>query len=224
MAMFSLSARRSGIVALVAAVLGLLTLPLVTVAYALTDDGVGTDPVWGSAARDLFEPLVTFDEPDIVYSAYGKVYFLVLCGLIVGLMALYRLRHGGMSGPERWGFRLSVAGLVLNLVGIVTDYTVFEDTTVENIGFVVGSLLGLLLLVVGSLLLGIAWLRAAGAPRLGSWMILLALPGMAALGALGFGNLPSMPIAWFCLAWLALGRHLLGVRADPGRKISRSGS
>ncbi|HZI97111.1 MAG TPA: hypothetical protein VFD41_06255, partial [Actinomycetales bacterium] len=106
----------------------------------------------------------------------------------------------------------------------VTDYTVFEDTTVENIGFVVGSLLGLLLLVVGSLLLGIAWLRAAGAPRLGSWMILLALPGMAALGALGFGNLPSMPIAWFCLAWLALGRHLIGVRADPGRKISRSGS
>lgn len=211
--MFSPSARRSGLVALVAAALGLLLLPLITVAYAVSGDGAGSDPAWGPDARDLFGPLVTFAEPDTVYAAYGKVYFLVLLGLLVGVLGLSRLRRGGVSVPERWGFRLSVVGLVANLAGIVTDYTVFEDTLVENIGFVVGSLLGLLLLVVGSLLLGVAWLRADGAPRLGAWLVLLAVPGMVALGALGFGNLPSMPIAWFCIAWLALGRYLLAQTA-----------
>ena len=208
--MLSLPVRRSGLVALVAAVLGLLILPLITVAYAVSGDGAGSDPAWGPAVRDLVGPLVTFAEPDTVYSAYGKVYLLVLLGLLVGLLGLFRLRQGGVSGPERWGFRLSVLGLVASLGGVVTDYTVFEDTPVENLGFVIGSLIGLLLLVVGSLLLGVAWLRVDGAPRLGAWLVLLAVPGMVALGALGFGNLPSMPIAWFCVAWLALGRYLLG--------------
>lgn len=198
-----------GLAAVVAGVIGLLTLPVITVAYARTDDGAGTDPAWGDDVRELLRPMVSFAEPDTVYSAYGKVYFLVLLGLLVGLLALSRARGGGMSGAERWGFRLSIAGIILNLVGIVTDYTVFEDSVVENVGFAAGSLLGLLFLVVGSVMLGIVWLRSAGAPRLGAWLLLLALPGMVLLGLLGFGNLPSMPLAWFCIAWLALGRFLM---------------
>lgn len=206
--------RGSGLVAITAGVLGLLVLPLVTVAYARSDDGLGTEPAWGSAVRDLTGPLTDFAGADTVYSTYGKVYFLVLLGLLVGVLGLFRFRRRAMSGLERWGFRLSVVGLVLSLVGIITDYTVFEDSVVENVGFVAGSLLGVLLLVAGSLLLGIAWLRAEGAPRLGAWLSLLALPGIAMLGLLGFGNLPSMPIAWFCITWLALGRFLL-MQDDP---------
>jgi len=102
-----------------------------------------------------------------------------------------------------------LTGLLLDLAAIVTDYIGFEGTLVEDGGFLVGTLLGLLLLTVGSILAGISWPRPPGAPRLGAWLVLLAIPGMVLLGILGFGNLPSMPVAWFCLAWLALGGYLV---------------
>jgi hypothetical protein len=156
----------------------------------------------------VLHPFVSFAEPDTVYSAYGTVYFLVLLGLLVGLVSLVRMRYARASRAERWGMRLSLTGLLLDLAAIVTDYIVFEGTLVEDGGFLVGTLLGLLLLTVGSILAGISWPRPPGAPRLGAWLVLLAIPGMVLLGILGFGNLPSMPVAWFCLAWLALGGSL----------------
>lgn len=45
-------------------------------------------------------------------------------------------------------------------------------------------------------------------PRLGAWLLVLALPGILALSFLGFGNIPSGPALWFCFAWLAPGYSL----------------
>ena len=205
-----LSSRSSGWTAIVASAVGLLVLPPITLAYARSEAGAGTDPAWSAAASGVLDPLISFADADTVYSTYGKVYFLVVLGLLVGTLGLLAVRQGTTSRLEQWGLRLSVVGLVLLLVGLATDYTLFEGTVVENVGFAAGSLLGLLLLVVGSVLAGVAWLRRPGTPRWGAWLALAAVPGIVLLGLLGFGNLPSMPIAWFCIVWLALGGFLAG--------------
>lgn len=203
------SPRAAGAIALTAAGLGLLTLPFVTAAYGVSDAGSGTDPAWGGELRDAAEPLFTFAAPDRVYSTYGLVYFLVTLGVLLGVLGVRDVRAGGRSGVERWGFRLLGAGLGLNLVGLLTDYTFFEGTIVESIGFA-GTLLGVLLMVVGGALLGARWMRDRHAPRMAGVLLFLAAPGFVVLEMLGFGNLPSMPLAWFALTGIPLGLFLLG--------------
>lgn len=189
--------------------LGVVAAPLTTSAYFLA--GEGPAPPWQPLLGDLLAHLFTFASPEAVYAVYGKLYFLVFLGLLAGLAGL-RAERGGLGGwLERWGFRLSFTGLVLNLLGNLGDYwyrTGVGDSVVDFLGFLLGTLLGLLLLISGSTILGIALLRAGAAPRLGAWLLVLALPGIVLLNFFGFGNIPSGPALWFCFAWLALGYAL----------------
>lgn len=213
--MTSLFSRRTGgICAVLAGVLAVLLLPPVTAAYGVSDAGAGSDPTWGGGFRDAGGSLFTFADPDRVYSTYGLLYLLVTLGLLVGVLAVREARGGDDSALERWGFRLLVSGLVLNSLGLLTDYTVFEGTVVENIGFVVGTLLGVLLLVGGGILVGLRWLRNPAAPRVAGLLLLLSLPGMLLLGLLDFGNLPSMPLTWFGISGIPLGLFLLRSESD----------
>jgi hypothetical protein len=103
---------------------------------------------------------------------------------------------------ERWGFGLSFAGLLLNLLGNIPDYLVGEGTVLEDVGFVVGTVLGLLVLTAGSSLLGVTLLRERVGSRLGTWLLVLSLPGILLANFLGFGNIPSGPVLWYGLIWV----------------------
>lgn len=225
--------RAGGIAATLAGALGIVAAPITTSAYFLA--GEGPSPPWQPVIGELFAPLLTFASPEAVYATYGKLYFLVFLGLLAGLAALGALgseRRGTRGSLERWGFRLAFAGLSLNLLGNLADYWYrggFGDSALDFLGFVLGTLLGLLLLISGSTILGIALLRAGAAPRLGAWLLVLALPGIVLLSFLGFGNIPSGPALWFCFAWIALGyalwsRNTADYIADfnppSGRKVS----
>lgn len=222
--------RWGGLAALLAGILGVVAAPITTSAYFLA--GEGAAPPWQSALGDVFAPLFTFASPEAVYAAYGKLYFLVFLGFLAGLAGL-RAEHGSPDGwLERWGFRLSFAGLVLNLLGNLGDYWYrggIGDSTLNSLGFLLGTMLGLLALIVGSLMLGIALLRADAVVRLGAWLLVLALPGIVLLNFLGFGNIPSAPALWFCFAWLALGYslwprttgdHIANFNPPSGKKVS----
>jgi hypothetical protein len=78
------------------------------------------------------------------------------------------------------------------------------------------------LLIAGSTVLGIALLRAGAGPRLGAWLLVLALPGIILLTLIGFGNLPSGPALWFCFAWLALGHFLWSHEGASDRQTARA--
>lgn len=198
-------ARYGGLAAMLGSALGIVATPLATSAYSLTEEG--TTPPWEPALSDALGPLFGFASPEVVYAAYGKVYFLVFLGFFLGSIGLYARRRGYAGRLERWGFYLSFAGLALN----VFDYWLgvgVEDTTPGFLGFLLGTVLGMLLLTIGSAMLGVALLRAGTSFRLGAWLLVLAVPGFALLGFLGFGNISSGPALWFCFAWLALGSSL----------------
>ena len=197
--------RWCGLAALLGGALGIAATPLTTSAYSLAEEGAGRAPPWEPALSNSLSPLFAFASPEAVYAAYGKLYFFVFLGFLLGLIGLHARYKEHAGRLERWGFGLSFVGIVLNLFGNVPDYWVGEDTVFEEAGFLVGTVLGLLVLTVGSFVLGTALLRAGDGPGLGAWLLVLALPGMIMLAFIGFGNIPSGPALWYGFVWVVLG-------------------
>lgn len=192
--------------------------PFITSAYSLTGDGAGTAPPWEPALSDYLGPLFTFAPPEVVYAAYGKLYFFVFLGFLLGLIGLRARRRDRGGRLEKWGFVLSFAGLALNLFGNVPDYWVGEDTVFEDVGFLVGTVLGLLVLTAGSSLLGVALLRARSGSRPGAWLLALSPAGIVLPGFLGFGNIPSGPALWYGVVWVVMGYALWSVQRNAVRR------
>ncbi len=155
------------------------------------------------------------------YLIYGKGYFLVYLGCLAGLMGLnaQRKRSSGRPKTERLGIGVTFAGLAISLVGDILAYwgDIFggelvaggEFTAVQADGFII-EMLGLLLLLVGSVILGVTYLRANVLPRLLAWLLILAGPGGVLLSAL---HAPSGTMLLFCVVWVVLGYALWSGRS-----------
>ena len=86
-------------------------------------------------------------------------------------------------------------------------------TQVQGKGFAI-ELLGLLLILIGSVVLGVAYLRANALPRLVPWMLIAAGPG----GLVFTFHVPSGTMLLFCCAWVVLGYLLLTGKIDTAQK------
>lgn len=113
-----------GLAAACGGVIGLVYFPLHTLAYFATEDGRDSQGAvkWADFGRDLLEPLLDWGSADTVYRTYGKVYVVVILGLVLGLLALWSRRQGGENGLERWGFRTALVGYPLALLGAIVEY------------------------------------------------------------------------------------------------------
>ncbi len=166
--------RATGLAAMAGGALGLLNAPLYSLAYFATDDGAPSAqsaPVqaWTEPARELLDPLLTFASPDTVYLTYGKLFLFVWIGMLAGLVGLHA-RHAGHSGRlERWGFRTSLVGLLLLVIGAFGAYWLELGETV----FAAFLVPGLLLLTFGATLFGLGTWRAGVAPRAGAALLIV---------------------------------------------------
>ena len=215
--------RWSGLAAILGGVIEILVAPLVNSAYSMTAHGADLVPPWEPALSVALRPLFTFAPPEAVYETYGRLHLLVFLSLLYGVLGLRAWRGERAGGLERWGYRLSVAGLVLNVPGNLLDYWIQGNSapgafgSAGDWGFLLGTVLGLLLLVVGSIFLGVALLRG-GVARLPAWLLILLLPGSVLLGLLGFANAPANPMLWYGIAWVLLGRFLWTADAPQTRQ------
>lgn len=158
------------------------------------------------------------------YLIYGKTYFLVYLGCLAGLMGLNAQRKGSPRRPktEKLGMSITFAGLATSLMGDILAYwgdslggeliADGEFTAVQAGGFGI-EMLGLLLLLIGSVILGVTYLRASVLPRLPAWLLILAGPGGVLLSAL---HAPGGTMLLFCFAWIAIGYALW---AGKGRTV-----
>ena len=110
-----------------------------------------------------------------VYGYFGRAYFLVFLGCMAGLAGLYALRREslGLQGTEKLNteqlvFGTTFVGLAVALVGCILDYwggTPGEDFTwVQMQGFGI-EMLGLMLVLFGSVAFGLIYRRANALPR-----------------------------------------------------------
>jgi hypothetical protein len=164
-----------------------------------------------------------------VYGYFGRAYFPVYLGCTAGLAGLYAIRKASLGqhgtpqpDPEKIVFGMSFAGLIIGLVGNVLEYwggTPGEDFTwVQMQGFGI-ELLGLMLVLFGSVAFGLTYRRASVLPSLVAWLLIAAGPGGILFSILL--HAPSGTLLLFCCAWVVLGYLLLTGRVASAEQTSR---
>jgi hypothetical protein len=174
--------------------------------------------VWSDPTRSALKPLLDWGTVDQVYLTYGKIWLPVFLGFTLCAFVVRRRRQP-VTGFEKWAWRVALTGYVWAVVSVFGDYWLQWGTTINDplltATFVIG-LPGLLVMMTGSTMLGIALLRRRAVPRAAGWLLALtvplaflitmvtsmgsmALPVMFAFGLLGrriARDEPVAPIAW----------------------------
>jgi hypothetical protein len=199
-------ARTAGIAAVAASAATVVIAPLHALARFATEDGASdlASPIvaaWARPAGEVAGGLLTFSDPDTVYTTYGKYWLIFMAAVLACAVAMRARRPVPMRGAERWGWRIALAGYGLTAAGSFVSYW----TPYVDAGFVALTLPGQLLSTIGNTLLGVALLRAHARPRLTGWLLALDLPLsilFITAGSMATGVLP------FALAWAAAGWRL----------------
>jgi hypothetical protein len=149
------------------------------------------------------------DTYSYAYTTYGRLYFLGLPPELVGLYALRRLRRGGLGAQERWGFRLTLVGMWLAVLGVFTDYWVPIPP-----GFL-WVIIATPFLMAGFVLLGLGLRKADAAPSWVSLVMISAAVGAVPVMFFVLFHVPSGPLLTFHITWFALGYVLWSGRTCP---------
>jgi hypothetical protein len=123
---------------------------------------------------------------------------------------------------EKLIFGMTFVGLMIGLVGNVLEYwggTPGEDFTIVQMkGFGI-EILGLMLVLFGSVAFGLTYRRANVFSSLVAWLLIAAGPGGILLSILL--HIPSGTLLLFCCAWVVLGYLLLTGRVASAEQSSR---
>ncbi len=131
---------------------------------------------WAEPAADLLDPLLSWSDPVEVYLSYGKLWFFVFAGFTLCAFVVRGSRHP--HGFEKWAWRIALTGYVVATAGVFGDYWTqwgSEYNWFLDVAFGV-TVVGLLVTLLGSTLLGISLLRNGFRPRLAAWLLVLAFP------------------------------------------------
>jgi hypothetical protein len=189
--------RWSGFVAMLGGVFAVvLTLPFAA-AYFGAYPGFDIPPFWLSAVRSRFDPLLTFASPVAVYNTYGRIFEFVYLLILPGVVSVHVLQQEASDHFERWAVGVLVTGLVMSFIGVAGDYWA------DGMGWGI-ELLGLLVLLVGTTLFGIASLRTKRIPTWSAWLLIISGPG-AIVATWLIGHIPSGPTFLFAGSWVVLG-------------------
>jgi hypothetical protein len=195
------------------AALGIILTPAFAVASAFSYPGGAEDlPFWAQWVKAVF-PL-DFASGSQVYFTYGRLYFLTLLPELWALHVLRGLRGGGLGTLEKWGFRLSLIGMWLVVMGVFTDY--WTGTPPAFWAVFVGTPF----LMASFVLLGVGLRRSGIVPRWAAFMMIGASVGTIPVILL-IPHIPSGFLLSFHAAWVALGYVLWSGKGETVRERAR---
>ncbi len=184
--------------------------------------------LWAVPAAHLASPLLKWANPDVVYLTYGKLWFLVCAACTLCAFVVWRQRSP--YGLEKVAWWIALPGYVGTTIG--TFFTYWTQWTAYN-AFINISLPVdvpiMLLTMIGSTMLGIAWLRRRFRPFLVPILLVCSVPALFAITAVtSLGNvlLPFLFAFGILGREMALGRAVSGMTSRPlyrGAAVSRTG-
>jgi hypothetical protein len=166
--------------------------------------------LWSDPARSALKPLLDWANPDAVYLTYGKVWLPVFLGFTLCAFVVRRRRRP--AGFEKWAWRVALTGYVWACFGVFGEY--WTQLGSYNAFFEPAFLItvpGLLIMLIGSTLLGIALIRNGSTPKFPAWLLTLIIPlaiGITQVTSLGSFALPVM------FAFGMLGHQMAQERAN----------
>jgi hypothetical protein len=150
-----------GRAAFTAAIAGTVLAPIHALSRFATADGKedlqsGVVRAWAEPAAERLSPLLDWAGVDTVYVTYGKLWAPIFLAAVLCAFAVRRRRTP--TGGERWGWRLTLIGVVGMTVGVTGSYwtPLLDEFFVMTIPF-------LLTAMVGATTLGITCCAAASA-------------------------------------------------------------
>jgi hypothetical protein len=166
---------------------------------------------WSDPARDLFQPLLDWADPDVVYVTWGKVWLPVFLAFTLCAFVVRRRRQP--VGFEKWAWRIALTGYVGACASVAAEYwsqwTSVDQGVVDAVFVMTAPFL--LLTMVGSTLLGIALLRRGMRPALPAWLLTLAIPSLIVISEVtSLGNV-ALPVMF---AFGILGRRIAAEAAQ----------
>jgi hypothetical protein len=206
----------SSVAGIVGGLAGILLSPVVTAAGNLKWGAdlpwEGNAPAWLYPFRSLIEPLLTLPPQGEVYATYGKAFFFVFLLLFIAAVGLKQALVDQIDRAAHRGIRLIVMGLGLNILGNISDYWLGYSILGQpwwGLLFVVGTEIGYLIYVVGSIMLGRAALKNNVLPKWWAWLLIVtALSGLI-LPFWGVQHVPSGMVLPISICWLLTGILLM---------------
>lgn len=156
--------------------------------------------VWAEPAGDLLAPLLDWGTPDLVYVTYGKVWAPLL--VLMTLAAFTVHRHRRPVGFEKWAWRITLLAYVGGCASATAEYWTQwgQETTPLLDAVFVATLPFILLLVIGSTVLGVTLLVKRARPRASAVLLALTLPGLLVIPLVTSLGSMLLPVV-FAFGW-----------------------
>jgi hypothetical protein len=217
--------RHAGYTAMVGGAVGLLLAPIMVIIKYMTGWMIIPEPLWIGPARRALGGLLQFASPPLLWTVYGSGYTLALLLMLVGLIGLHSQLTAPTSRLQTLGYWLLVAGLCLVIPGdAIHTWTWHQNglTTptpgtnpLANTAYAI-HMMGMNVVMVGSMMLGISALRRRTlVPWLG-WSFVLILPSAVVASVAVLPTTPSGALWWFCVLMVACG---YGLATDRSYKL-----
>jgi hypothetical protein len=198
-----LTDQQIGRTAFSAAVAGTVLAPIHALSRFATADGKedlesGLVRAWAEPAAERLSPLLDWAGVDTVYVTYGKLWAPIFLAALLCAFAVRRRRTP--TGAERWGWRLTLIGMVGMTVGVTGSYwtPLLSEFFAVTIPFMLTAM-------IGATTLGICLLRRGFRPRATPVLLALWLPLMVVLSSLIALGAATLPMVWaFGIAGWAL--------------------
>lgn len=206
-----------GTAAIVGGAMGSVLGPLMVMVKYLTGWSIIPEPSWIAAVKPALGGMLTFATPVGLWVVYGSLYTVALLLMFSGLVALAveTRRRAGRVQPR--SLLIVLAGLCLVILGDAVHTATWHQNgltiptpgtnAVANTGYAV-HMMGMNLVLVGSLLTGISALRRRTLTPWLAWLFVLVAPSIVVLSLTLLPTTPSGGLWLFSLMMIALGWSL----------------
>lgn len=203
-----------GRAAFAAAVAGTVLAPIHALSRFATAEGKsdldsGVVRAWAEPAAERLRPLLDWAGVDTVYTSYGRLWTPIFLAALLCAFAVRRRRTP--TGGERWGWRLTLTGLVGMTVGVTGSYwtPLLSEFFAVTVPF-------MLIAMIGATTLGICLLRRGFRPRATAVLLALWLPLFFVLSSVVAMGAATLPVLWaFGVAGWALAAEQDSRRDTP---------
>lgn len=208
------TSRFTGLLAALGGALSLGLAPIMVTIKYMTGWAIIPEPGWVESARRLLARLFPLAEPPTLWTAFGSGYTVALLLVLGGLFGLRRpLGEAGGRG-QRTGYWLVVLGLIMVIPGdAIHSWTWHHDglTTptpgtnpLANTAYAV-HMMGMNLVMVGSLVLGVSALRRRSLAPWAAWAFVGTFPAAIIASVTLLPTTPSGALWLFSTVMLITG-------------------
>ena len=209
--------RAAGTAAIIGGILGVVLAPIMVIVKYQTGWSIVPEPSWIAVVTPLLGGLLQFATPVTRWTVYGSMYSVALLLMFAGLFALASevAARAGRRRPK--GLWIAIVGLCLVILGDAVHTATWHQhgltvptpgtNPIANTGYAV-HMMGMNVILVGTLAAGISSLRNGLLARWLAWSFVLIAPSMVVITLTILPTTPSDGLWMFSAMMIIVGCSL----------------